>query len=179
MFPAGSQVGSHSLWTRVDGCGRWWTRKPCAATLLDSCGRWWTGRGDLRVRRPAGSSPSGRAERNPRDGGGSGVLGVQGSSDAWERFYRRRPRNSSVTVGEPDAVPQPVGYPRLVDLAGGDGQHRLFSLVDVGRVGLLDATVEIDEHDQGRPSGSLVPVGKWWCQVRRQTSTAALSYRSG
>ena len=48
----GSQVGSHSLWTDTDGCGRRWVRNPCAATLLDSCGRLWTAVGDPRIRRP-------------------------------------------------------------------------------------------------------------------------------
>ncbi len=62
---AGSQVGNQAVWTPVDGCGRRWAGRPCVATLLDGCGRWWTGRGDLRIRRSTGSSPSGRAAEIP------------------------------------------------------------------------------------------------------------------
>ena len=48
---AGSQVGSHSLWTCVDGCGRLWNRKPVVPTCVDGCGHPWTRLGDLRIRR--------------------------------------------------------------------------------------------------------------------------------
>ena len=47
----GSQVGSHSLWTGVDGCGRLWNRKPVVLGCVDGCGRLWTRLGDLRIRR--------------------------------------------------------------------------------------------------------------------------------
>ena len=48
---SGSQVGSHSLWTGVDGCGRRWNCKPCVSGCVDGCGRPWTPLGDLRIRR--------------------------------------------------------------------------------------------------------------------------------
>jgi hypothetical protein len=48
---AGSQVGSQTLWTAVDGCGRPWTRKPPVPTSVDGCGLLWTPLGDLRIRR--------------------------------------------------------------------------------------------------------------------------------
>ena len=48
---SGSQVGSHSLWTAVDGCGRRWSRNPFVWGCVDGCGRAWTRRVDLRIRR--------------------------------------------------------------------------------------------------------------------------------
>ena len=65
----GSQVGSHSLRIRVDGCGCRWTRNPCAATLLDSCGRRWTGCGDLRIRRLGVRVPPGVPRETPAPAG--------------------------------------------------------------------------------------------------------------
>jgi hypothetical protein len=47
----GSQVGSHSLWTRPDTHGRRWTRQPIAAGSADPCGHPWTPLGDLWIRR--------------------------------------------------------------------------------------------------------------------------------
>ena len=52
LAPAlGSQVGSHSSWTCVDSCGRWWNRKPSVPGRADTHGRLWTRLGDLRIRR--------------------------------------------------------------------------------------------------------------------------------
>ena len=47
----GSQVGSHSLRTTVDGHGRPWTRKPVVPGRVDACGHSRSALGDLRIRR--------------------------------------------------------------------------------------------------------------------------------
>ncbi len=54
----GSQVGSHSLWTCPDGCGRPWTQL-----------------GDLRIKRLGGSSPSGCTNETPARAGISVIRG--------------------------------------------------------------------------------------------------------
>ncbi len=51
QHPRGSQVGSHSPWTCVDGYGRRWNRKPVVPGCVDVGGHPWTPVGDLRIRR--------------------------------------------------------------------------------------------------------------------------------
>ncbi len=65
----------------------------------------------------------------------------------------------SAGVDESNAFSEPRRGPGLVDLSGGDGQHRLLSLVDVGWVRVPGTVIEVDEQDQRRPSCPLVPVG--------------------
>lgn len=61
---------------------------------------------------------------------------------------------------EADALSEPLGEPGLVHLPSRDGQHRLFGLVDVGRVGVPHAVVEVDEQHERRPRRALVAVGQ-------------------
>ena len=49
--PYGSQVGSHSLWTGLDGRGYRWNRNRSGSGRGDIPGRPWTQLGDLRIRR--------------------------------------------------------------------------------------------------------------------------------
>jgi hypothetical protein len=60
--------------------------------------------------------------------------------------------------GEVHPVSQPGGEPAFVDLVGGDSEHCLLGLVDVGRVRVPRPAVEVDEQDHGRPRGALVPI---------------------
>jgi hypothetical protein len=46
----------------------------------------------------------------------------------------------------------------LVDLTCRDGAHRRLGGVDVWRIGIPVAAVEVDEHDERRPGGALVAV---------------------
>jgi hypothetical protein len=50
-------------------------------------------------------------------------------------------------VGEVDSFLQPGGCPGFGVLARSDCQYRFLGLVDVGRIGLPGAVVEIDEHE--------------------------------
>jgi hypothetical protein len=76
-------------------------------------------------------------------------------------------RDSSIGLGicsgwfaETDALFEPVGRPGFVDLAGGDGEHRFFRLVNIGWVGMPGSPVEVYERDQRRPCRPFVAVGK-------------------
>ena len=66
---SGSQVGSHSLWTCVDGCGRLWNREPLFPACVDGCGRLWTRLGDLRIRRLGVRVPPGVPSESPQQQG--------------------------------------------------------------------------------------------------------------
>ena len=63
-------------------------------------------------------------------------------------------------LAETDAVLEPGSGPGFVDLAGGDGEHCLFRLVDVGWVGMPGAPVEVHECDQRRPCSPFAAVGE-------------------
>jgi hypothetical protein len=71
----GSQVGSHSVWTAMDGCGRRWTRRPCISSCVDGCGLPRTPLGDLRIRRLGIREPGNSAcsTAGTRRGAGSSV----------------------------------------------------------------------------------------------------------
>jgi hypothetical protein len=43
---------------------------------------------------------------------------------------------------------------------GGDGEHGRLCVVDLGRIGVLAAVVEVDEEDERGPRGALVAVGE-------------------
>ena len=76
---------------------------------------------------------------------------------------------------ELDPFSKPIGRPSLIDIPGGDRQHGLFRFVDVWGIGMPGSVVQVDEHDQACPCGTLVPVGSGWLHARRHTNTAALS----
>lgn len=62
---------------------------------------------------------------------------------------------------EDDSLPYPFGEGLFVNLACSNRKHRPFGIVDLGRIGLPSAAVEVDEHDKRGPSGALVAVGQW------------------
>jgi hypothetical protein len=72
-----------------------------------------------------------------------------------------------------------VCEPGLVDVSGGDGEHRLDGLVDIGLVVRPGAAVDVDEQHEARPRGALVAVGKRMVPCDAAGKTAALSYGSG
>jgi hypothetical protein len=49
---------------------------------------------------------------------------------------------------ETDPCPQPRSDVRLVDLAGGDREHLVFGVVDVRRIRIPGAFVQVDEHHE-------------------------------
>ena len=55
---------------------------------------------------------------------------------------------------EPDSLSEPVLCPFFVDFSGGDSDHRLLGLVEVGRVGISMTLVEINKEDQCCPCGA-------------------------
>ena len=64
----------------------------------------------------------------------------------------------SGNAAETDPLSQPLGRPVLVNVVGRDREHGRLCFVNVGRIRIPPALVQIDEQHERRSRGSLVPV---------------------
>ena len=61
-------------------------------------------------------------------------------------------------LGKTGAASEPVSEPGFVDIPGGDGQHGLLGVIDIGKIGFPPDVIEIEEQNQRSPCRSLVAV---------------------
>ena len=80
---------------------------------------------------------------------------------------------------ERDAPAQPGRERLLIDLSGRDSEHGLLGVIDIRGIGIPGAAVEIDEHDQCSPRGSLVAIGQRMVAGESPAQDCCLSTMSG